>query len=58
MVLAVIRRIWCIDLTLVVYALQAGLSSVGLVENIRKMMVAANDSLTSNGVLLKWFVSR
>lgn len=41
-----------------VYAVQPGLSAGGLAENVRAVMAAANDSLTSQGVELRWLVSQ
>lgn len=46
-----------IDIAVTVYAVQPGLSAGGLSENVRAVMVAANDSLTSQGVDLRWLVS-
>lgn len=46
-----------IDIQLTVYAVQPGLSAGGLVENVRAVMAAANDSLTSQGVELRWLTS-
>lgn len=46
-----------IDIAVTVYAVQPGLSAGGLSENVRAVMAAANDSLTSQGVDLRWLVS-
>lgn len=46
-----------IAISLTVYAVQPGLSAGGLGENVRTVMAAANDSLTSQGVELRWLVS-
>lgn len=46
-----------IAIHLTVYAVQPGLSAGGLVENVRVVMAAANDSLTSQGVELRWLTS-
>ena len=46
-----------IAIQLTVYAVQPGLAAAGLVENVRAVMAAANDSLTSQGVELRWMIS-
>ena len=46
-----------IAIRLTVYAVQPGLSAGGLVENVRTVMASANDSLTSQGVELRWMTS-
>lgn len=46
-----------IDLVLVVYAVQPGLSAGNLNENVRRIMAAANDSLASQNVTLRWKIS-
>lgn len=46
-----------IAISLTVYAVQPGLSAGALAENVRAVMAAANDSLTSQGVELRWLVS-
>lgn len=46
-----------IAISLVVYAVQPGLSASGLAENVKAVMAAANASLTSQGVELRWLVS-
>lgn len=40
-----------------VYAVQPGLASQGIADNVRTVMAAANDSLTAQGVELRWMVS-
>lgn len=40
-----------------VYAVQPGLSAGGLAQNVWSVMAAANDSLTSRGVDLRWLIS-
>lgn len=46
-----------IAIQLTVYAVQPGLSAGMLVENVKSVMAAANDSLTSQGVELRWLIS-
>jgi len=55
--LDLIRSYDPISITLTVYAVQPGLSAGGLTENVRAVMAAANDSLTSQGVDLRWLIS-
>jgi len=55
--LALLRAFDPIAIQLTVYAVQPGLSAGGLVENVRAVMAAANDSLTSQGVELRWMTS-
>jgi hypothetical protein len=55
--LALLRGFDPIAIHLTVYAVQPGLSAGGLVENVRAVMAAANDSLTSQGVELRWMTS-
>ncbi|SDP35840.1 Superfamily II DNA or RNA helicase [Ralstonia sp. 25mfcol4.1] len=46
-----------IAISLSVHAVQPGLLATGLAENVRAVMAAANDSLTAQGVELRWLVS-
>jgi hypothetical protein len=46
-----------IDLVLVVYAVQPGLSAAALTDNVRAIVASANDSLSSQNVALYWQVS-
>lgn len=46
-----------ISIQLTVYAVQPGIAAGGLAENVRAVMAAANDSLTSQGVDLRWLIS-
>jgi len=46
-----------ISIQLTVYAVQPGLAAGQLAENVRAVMAAANDSLTSQGVDLRWLIS-
>lgn len=46
-----------ISIQLTVYAVQPGISVGGLTENVKAVMAAANASLTSQGVELRWLVS-
>ncbi len=46
-----------IDIKLQVFAVQPGLSKGKLTDNVRKIMVAANVSLSSQRVSLKWMIS-
>lgn len=46
-----------IAIVLTVYAVQPGLSAAGLTENVRAIMAAANSSLTSQGVEMRWMIS-
>lgn len=55
--LEVLRSYDPIAIHLTVYAVQPGLSAGSLVENVRAVMAAANDSLTSQGVELRWLIS-
>lgn len=55
--LNMIRAYDPISITLTVYAVQPGLSAGGLAENVRAVMAAANDSLTSQGADLRWLIS-
>ncbi|MCB4320621.1 DEAD/DEAH box helicase family protein [Alcaligenes sp. 13f] len=55
--IALVRECDPIAIQLVVYAVQPGLSAGRLVENVRAIMAAANDSLTSQGVELRWLIS-
>lgn len=55
--LNLIRAYDPISITLAVYAVQPGLSAGGLAETVRAVMAAANDSLTSQGVDLRWLIS-
>ena len=55
--LNLIRAFDPIAVSLIVYAVQPGLSAGGIVENVRMVMAAANDSLTAQGVELRWLVS-
>lgn len=55
--LALIRRYDPIAISLTVYAVQPGLSAGAVAENVRAVMAAANDSLTSQGVELRWLLS-
>lgn len=55
--LQLIRAYDPIAITVTVYAVQPGLSAGGLTENVRAVMAAANDSLTSQGVDLRWLIS-
>lgn len=47
-----------IDIKLEIFAVQPGLSASALVDNVRQVMVAANDSLSSQRVPLTWMVSK
>lgn len=55
--LNLIRECDPIAVSLIVYAVQPGLSAGGIVENVRMVMAAANDSLTAQGVELRWMIS-
>lgn len=55
--LDLIRSYDPISIQLAVYAVQPGLSAQGLAGNVRAVMAAANDSLTAQGVELRWLVS-
>jgi hypothetical protein len=55
--LNLIRSYDPIAINVIVYAVQPGLSAGALTENVRAVMAAANDSLTSQGVELRWMVS-
>ena len=55
--LTLIRQYDPIAIRLTVYAVQPGLSAAALAENVRTIMAAANDSLTSQGVDLRWLTS-
>lgn len=56
--LSLVRSYDPIAIQLTVYAVQPGLSACGLAENVRSVMAAANDSLTSQGVEMRWLVSQ
>jgi len=55
--LQIIRAHDPIAITVTVYAVQPGLAAQGLAENVQSVMAAANDSLTAQGVELRWLVS-
>jgi hypothetical protein len=46
-----------ISISLTVYGVQPGISVAGLLEHVRAVMAAANDSLVSQGVESRWLVS-
>jgi len=54
--LTLVRSYDPISIQLTVYAVQPGISGNGLAENVRAVMAAANDSLTSQGVELRWLI--
>ncbi|WP_157128596.1 hypothetical protein [Cupriavidus sp. USMAA2-4] len=56
-VLDLVRRHDPIAITLSVHAVQPGLLASELADNVRAVMAAANDSLTAQGVELRWMVS-
>ncbi len=55
--LNLIRSYDPISIILTVYAVQPGLSAETLSDNVRSIMAAANDSLTSQGIDLRWMIS-
>lgn len=55
--LNLIRSCDPIAIVLTVYAVQPGLSAGGIADNVRAVMAAANDSLTSQGIDLRWMIS-
>jgi len=55
--LRMIRAYDPISVIFTVYAVQPGLSAGGLAQNLRSVMAAANDSLTSQGIDLRWLIS-
>lgn len=56
--LELVRTCDPIAICLSVHAVQPGLLATGLAENVRAVMAAANDSLTAQGVELRWVVSQ